>query len=355
MAKMESNYDRRSELKALDESKAGVKGLIDAGVEKIPRIFIHEQNKQNNLSDSSFDSKFSIPVIDFEGINKDVTLRDNIVNKVRDACENWGFFQIVNHGVEVAVLDEIIDSIRGFHEQDLEVKKKIYTRDLSRSFAYNTNFDLYKAQAANWRDTIYCSMAPCPPNPAELPEVCRDIMIDCSNKVMNLGLTISELLSEALGLNPNHLKDMGCVEGLYVLGHFYPACPEPDLTLGLTKHSDATFLTILLQDQIGGFQVLYQNQWVDVIPIPGSVLVNLGGMIQLISNDKFKSVFHRVLARNVGPRISVACFFRTHNKQESTHRLYGPIKELDTTVKDYVSYIHSVGLNGNSRLEYFKI
>ena len=121
------------------------------------------------MSDSSCDSKFSIPVIDFEGIDKDVTLRDNIVNKVRDSCESWGFFQIVNHGVEVTVLDEIIDRIRGFHEQDLEVKKEFYTRDLSRSFTYN-NFDFYQAQAANWRDTIYCSMAPCPPNAVELLE-----------------------------------------------------------------------------------------------------------------------------------------------------------------------------------------
>ena len=101
-------------------------------------------------------------------------------------------------------------------------------------------------------------------------------MIDNSNKVMKLGLTISELLSEALGLKPNHLKDMGCVEGLYVLGHYYP-----DLTLGLTKHSNDTFLTILLQDQIGGLQVLYQNQWVDVIPIPGSLVVNLGDKMQV--------------------------------------------------------------------------
>ena len=97
---------------------------------------------------------------------------------------------------------------------------------------------------------------------------------------MKLGLVLFELLSEALGLNPNHLKDMGCAEGLVALGHYYPACPEPELTMGTTKHSDNDFLTILLQDHIGGLEVLYEDKWIEIPPVPGALVINIGDFLQ---------------------------------------------------------------------------
>lgn len=121
----------------------------------------------------------------------------------------------------------------------------------------------------------------------------RDIIIEYSKQVMNLGRSIFELLSEALGLSSNYLNDMGCSEGLAVLCHCYPACPEPEVTLGASKHADYDFLTILLQDQIGGLQVLYdQNHWVDVPPVPGALVVNIGDLTQvsiLSNNDQVEN------------------------------------------------------------------
>ncbi|XP_061348781.1 1-aminocyclopropane-1-carboxylate oxidase homolog 1-like [Gastrolobium bilobum] len=353
--------ERTKELKDFDDTKAGVKGLVDAGITKIPSIFYHPPDNFKKASDLGY-TEYIIPVIDLANIHQDPSARKSVVERVRDASETWGFFQVINHGIPVSSLNEMKNGVLRFFEQGSEVKKEFYTRE-QRPFMYNSNFNLYSSAPTSWKDSFFYNLAPNAPKPEDIPAVCRDILVEYSNQVMKLGTLLFELLSEALGLNPTHLIDIGCTEGLFAFSHYYPPCPEPELTLGTMKHADVDFITVLLQDHVGGLQVLHQDMWIDLPPLPGALLVNIGNFLQLISNDKFKSPQHRVLANHIGPRVSVACFFSTgcHPSQ----RNYGPIKELlskenpakyrETSISDFVLHFSKNCMNGTSPLLHFRI
>jgi hypothetical protein len=169
-------YDRASELKAFDETKDGVKGLVDASITTIPRIFHHDFDKDSTYSSSST-TKLVVPSIDLVDIHLDPTKRKTVVEKIREASETWGFFQVVNHGIEVSVLDEMKNGVVRFFEQDSEVKRELYSRDVTKPFVYNSNIDLYSSPAASWRDTFHCFMAPHSPKPEDLPSVCRYVCV----------------------------------------------------------------------------------------------------------------------------------------------------------------------------------
>ncbi|BAU02397.1 1-aminocyclopropane-1-carboxylate oxidase-like protein [Vigna angularis] len=354
-----TSFDRLLELKAFEETKGGVKGLIDAGITKIPRIFVMPP-EDIAVSGVRSDTQFEIPVIDLKDVAGD---RSGVINGIRQAAENVGFFQVVNHGMPAKLLEDMLAAAREFHELPQEVKGEYYTREKQKKVKYWTNFDLYQSKHANWRDTLNCTMAPEPLDPQELPPVCRDVIMKFSRQGQVFGSLLFELLSEALGLMPNHLEEMDCAKGHLILSHYYPSCPEPELTMGLSSHTDPDFLTVLLQDHIGGLQVLIQNQWIDVPPIPGALVVNIGDLLQLLSNDRFKSVEHRVKVNQREARVAIAFFF-THDHCPST-RMYGPIKQLlsednppvyrETTLQDFNHHFYKKGLDGIPALSHFKL
>ena len=168
----EDHYDRAKELKSFDDSKVGVKGLVDAGAIKVPKIFIRPPDELSHESKSSH-KDLQVPVIDLSGIGRS-DRRKEIVHEIRTASEKWGFFQVVNHGIPPSVLGGMINGIRAFHEQDSEVKKALYSRDPMRSVRYDSNHDLYQARVASWRDTLNISIKGSDHSyPDEIPSVCR--------------------------------------------------------------------------------------------------------------------------------------------------------------------------------------
>ncbi|XBH82202.1 hypothetical protein VPH35_070900 [Triticum aestivum] len=175
---MASDSDRLRALKAFDHTKAGVKGLVDAGVTTIPSIFHHPLP----IERTDHDQHFTIPVIDLAAATGGTTTtpskRVELVGAVKAAAETVGFFQVVNHGVPKAAMSEILMAVQGFHEQPREAKAPYYTRDLGRPVRYWSNFDLFQSPAAQWRDTLYMQITPELPQLEEIPPACRPIALE---------------------------------------------------------------------------------------------------------------------------------------------------------------------------------
>ncbi|XP_039145216.1 1-aminocyclopropane-1-carboxylate oxidase homolog 3-like [Dioscorea cayenensis subsp. rotundata] len=324
MAMSSAMTDRVTALKEFDDTKTGVKGLVDSGITSIPVIF-HHPNISLSIPSTTY---LSIPTVDLS------LSRPIAVDLIRSACRNWGFFQLINHDIPLSTIENTISAVRSFHELPATIRSQHYRRTPGAGVSYFSNLDLFLSEAASWKDTLKITFGPVPPEVDQIPEVCRSELVAWDEQVKEVAKQVMGMMCEGLGVKPARLEDLTCLEGRGLAGQYYPPCPEPDRTFGSAEHTDAVVLTVLIQDKIGGLQVksLRDESWIDVKPIPGALVVNVGDFLQIISNDEFKSVQHRVIANSTNePRVSVAVFFNPGSKEDMN--LYGPLYELISNEK----------------------
>ncbi|KAF8044203.1 LOW QUALITY PROTEIN: hypothetical protein BT93_A2247 [Corymbia citriodora subsp. variegata] len=354
------SYHWAKAVKEFDESKMGVKGLSDSGITSIPEFFVHPPHA---LSDLKLISKTagSLPVIDLAGLES-ADHRRVIIDQVKEAARTWGFFQVVNHGVPSP--SSMKRFVPAFHDQPRDVKAKYYKREEGRGVMYASNNDLYRAEAASWHDSLQAWMGPEPLPPEELPEVCRREVAAWDGHARGVAEKVMELLSEGLGLERGRFKELTFSESRTFVGHCYPYCPEPDRTMGITPHTDPGIVTVLLQNGIKGLQVKHGGEWVEVSPVDGGLIINVGDFLQIVSNGEYKSVQHRVVANSEKePRISIVMFFNLSKWRGSGH--YGPLPELlsperpavyrDFTAQEFLDNFYSKGLDSKSFVEKIEI
>lgn len=164
----------------------------------------------------------------------------------------------------------------------------------------------------------------------------REAFSEYAREIGSLVRRVLGLISTGLGIEEDCLvKILGDEPRLRAQANFYPPCPDPELTLGLPVHTDVNVLTVILQSQVSGLQVIKDGKWIAVPAIPNAFVINLGDQIQVLSNGRFRSVHHRAVTNKLGPRVSMAMFYGPN-----LETIIGPIEELidDEHPPRYTSY-----------------
>lgn len=274
--------------------------------------FVRDEDERPKVAYNQFSDE--IPVISLAGIDEDSGgRRSEICRKIVDACEGWGIFQVVDHGVDMALISEMTRLARGFFALPAEEKLR-FDMTGGKKGGFIVSSHLQGEAVQDWREIVTYFSYPVSARDysrwPDKPEGWRSTTEVYSEKLMGLGCKLLEVLSEAMGLEKEALTK-ACVDmDQKVVVNYYPKCPQPDLTLGLKRHTDPGTITLLLQDQVGGLQATKDggNTWITVQPVEGAFVVNLGDHGHFLSNGRFKNADHQAVVNSNYSRLSIATF-----------------------------------------------
>jgi len=277
----------------------------------------------SSISDKSYPKE--IPVIDVAPLfnpNNNSKLLTKTGDNIKKACKNVGYFYITNHQIPQYHLDTLIKLIRKFFNLSLEEKMKIHIEksEIFRGYTplgkeiTNDQYDWHEcvdfgleAKAINSRQLLGPNQWP------DNPKNFRRALEIHWNLMIQLGRKITQGLSISLGLPRNYFEPYMNKSHSYMRITNYPpynGSKKKNIGDGIGPHIDYGFLTILLQDKVGGLEIKNtNNKWFSVPIIPDTLLINIGHMIQRWTNDYYMATIHRVIPPKNEMRCSLPFFF----------------------------------------------
>nr|DAD37643.1 TPA_asm: hypothetical protein HUJ06_008284 [Nelumbo nucifera] len=182
-------------------------------------------------------------------------------------------------------------------------------------------FVLSEDQKLDWADMFYITTLPMhlrrPNLFPKLPLPLRETLDAYSLELKNLTMILLEQIAKALQMKAEEMREL-LEDGIQSMRiNYYPPCPQPELVVGLTPHSDFVVLTILLQvNEVEGLEIRKQGMWIPVKPLPNAFIVNVGDIMEIVTNGAYRSVEHRATVNSVKERLSVATFYFPNFERE---------------------------------------
>ncbi|KAL6196669.1 hypothetical protein ACLB2K_032283 [Fragaria x ananassa] len=279
------------------------------------------------------------------------------------ACKEWGFFQLVNHGVSSSLLEKIKTEIQDFFNLSIDEKKRFWQRPEDME-GFGQLFVVSEEQKLDWADVFFMTTLPVqmrkPHLFPELPCPFKDTLEIYSLELNNLAMAILTQMEHALKVDANELTEL-FEDGMQSMRiNYYPPCPQPEKVIGFT-HSDASGLTILLQvNEMEGLQIKKDGNWLPVKPLPEAFIVNIGDALEIKTNGTYRSIEHRAIVNSEKERLSIATFCNLRVDGE-----IGPASSLITEqtpaaytrigVQDYTKAFFARKIQGKSFIDDLKV
>lgn len=267
-----------------------------------------------------------LPIIDLSLFDVGGPWRDHVAAQVDWAASEFGFFYVVGHGIEPAILDSLIRLSRTFFDLDDDAKLRVHMSRGGRAWrGYfpvggeltsgrpDLKEGLYFGEELSEDDERVRAGMPLHGRNV-FPEVpgFRDAVLDYMSALTGLGHRLMTSIGRGLKLGDNYFVDRytGNPTVLFRIFNYPSSAPDAQAdSRGVGEHTDYGLLTLLYQDEVGGLQVKHRSGWIDVPYVPGSFVINVGDMLERITSGRYTSALHRVINRSGRPRISMPFFF----------------------------------------------